>query len=170
MSSAQPTSESPVVLPSASGPRPCIQEIWIAGEPHLVFSGPEGTLTLNRAQARFLRSHHAYLEAFLATHDSTPPTPPTVMVKPLPSPQVARAPRRQGPRSRVNYGISRIDQPHKTHHGWYVRITRNGRTTQKFFADRRYESRDSALEAARRHRDALLASLDGAGSHGPAQG
>ena len=58
-------------------------------------------------------------------------------------------------RERPNYGISRIDQPEKATQGWYVRITKNGSTEQKFFADKSYGGRDAAWEQAREHRDLL---------------
>jgi hypothetical protein len=58
-------------------------------------------------------------------------------------------------RDRLNYGISRIDQPEKANHGWYVRITKKGHTEQKFFADKSFGGRDPALENARVHRDLL---------------
>jgi hypothetical protein len=60
-------------------------------------------------------------------------------------------------RDRLNYGISRIDQPEKANHGWYVRITKKGHTVQKFFADKSYGGRDPAWENARLHRDRLKA-------------
>jgi hypothetical protein len=58
-------------------------------------------------------------------------------------------------RDRLNYGISRIDQPEKANHGWYVRLTKKGHTVQKFFADKSYGGRDSAWENAREYRDLL---------------
>ena len=160
MSSAQPNPASAIILPSNNSSRPCIQEVWIAGEPHLVFTGPESTLTLNRAQARLLRSHQAYLDAFLTTHDAPSPSPSPVWPPASPTQPIGRTPRRKGPRARENYGVSRIDQPQKSNHGWYVRVTRGGRTIQKFFSDKKFESRDGALNAARQHRDAVLASLE----------
>jgi hypothetical protein len=57
------------------------------------------------------------------------------------------------------YGISRIDQPEKKNHGWYVRITFKGVITQKFFSDRTYVSKPKALKAAQAHRDTLVAQL-----------
>jgi hypothetical protein len=38
--------------------------------------------------------------------------------------------------SRPNDGISRIDQPEKHNHGWFVRVRLKGKTTSKFFADK----------------------------------
>ena len=58
-------------------------------------------------------------------------------------------------RERPNYGVSRIDQPEKANHGWYVRITKNGHTEQKFFADKSYGGRGTALQNAREYRDYL---------------
>jgi hypothetical protein len=51
-------------------------------------------------------------------------------------------------RDRLNYGISRIDQPEKANHGWYIRITKKGHTEQKFFADKSFGGRTLALERA----------------------
>lgn len=61
--------------------------------------------------------------------------------------------------SRPNFGISRIDQPEKRNHGWFVRITLRGELHSKFFADKSCEGKSSALAAARRHRDALVKKL-----------
>ena len=58
-------------------------------------------------------------------------------------------------RDRPNYGISRIDQPEKANHGWYVRITKKGHTEQKFFADKSYGGRSESLDSAREFRDFL---------------
>jgi hypothetical protein len=58
-------------------------------------------------------------------------------------------------RERPNYGVSRIDQPEKANHGWYIRITKNGHTEQKFFADKSYGGKAPALEHAREFRDLL---------------
>jgi len=64
-------------------------------------------------------------------------------------------------RERPNYGVSRIDQPEKANHGWYVRITKNGHTEQKFFADKSYGGKDPALEQAREFRDLLKEQIFG---------
>lgn len=64
-------------------------------------------------------------------------------------------------RERPNYGVSRIDQPEKANHGWYVRITKNGHTEQKFFADKSYGGKDPALEHAREFRDLLKQQIFG---------
>ena len=37
---------------------------------------------------------------------------------------------------RPNYGITRIDQPEKKNHGFYVRITHRGKGFQKYFPDK----------------------------------
>lgn len=60
---------------------------------------------------------------------------------------------------RPTYGISRIDQPAKKNHGWYVRITFKGVITQKFFSDKTYGTKGKALKAAQEHRDELVAGL-----------
>jgi hypothetical protein len=60
---------------------------------------------------------------------------------------------------RPNYGISRIDQPAKKNHGWYVRITFKGVINQKFFSDKTHGSKPKALKAAQEHRDELVAQL-----------
>ena len=51
-------------------------------------------------------------------------------------------------------GISRIDT--ESTHGWYVRAYRNGKVQSKFFSDRKYGDKWSALEEAKVHRDDLL--------------
>lgn len=61
--------------------------------------------------------------------------------------------------SRPNYGISRIDQPDKRNHGWFVRITIKGELNSRFFADKSYHGKAAALAEARRHRDALVRKL-----------
>lgn len=61
--------------------------------------------------------------------------------------------------SRPNYGISRIDQPEKRNHGWFVRITLKGVVNSKFFADKSCSGKSAALAAARRHRDSLVKKL-----------
>jgi hypothetical protein len=60
---------------------------------------------------------------------------------------------------RPTYGISRIDQPEKKNHGWYVRVTHKGNTQAKFFADKANGSKAKALKAAQAHRDGLVAKL-----------
>ena len=60
---------------------------------------------------------------------------------------------------RASYGISRIDQPEKKNHGYYVRITHRGKTTQKFFPDKSSGGKGAALAAARKFRDKVFARL-----------
>ncbi|NNE91635.1 MAG: hypothetical protein HKN23_08310 [Verrucomicrobiales bacterium] len=60
---------------------------------------------------------------------------------------------------RPNYGITRIDQPEKKNHGFYVRITHKGKTQQKYFPDKSCGSKTKALKAAREYRDGLVAKL-----------
>ena len=57
------------------------------------------------------------------------------------------------------YGISRIDQPEKKNHGWYVRVTFKGKTEQKFFADKAHGTKPKALKMAQEHRDHLVTLL-----------
>ena len=61
--------------------------------------------------------------------------------------------------TRPNYGISRIDQPDKKNHGYYVRITHNGKTQQKYFPDKACGSKTKALKAAKEFRDKAFAKL-----------
>ena len=58
-----------------------------------------------------------------------------------------------------NYGISRIDQPDKKNHGFYVRITHRGKTTQKFFPDKASGGKGRAQKLARTFRDKVFARL-----------
>ncbi|HEX8090361.1 MAG TPA: hypothetical protein VF762_15990, partial [Blastocatellia bacterium] len=44
--------------------------------------------------------------------------------------------------------ISRIDQPQKDTHGWYVRVLFNGVHRVKFFSDKVHGSKKKALEKA----------------------
>ncbi len=60
---------------------------------------------------------------------------------------------------RPSYGISRIDQPEKKNHGFYVRITHRGSTTQKFFPDKSLGGKSRALKMAQVFRDKLVAKL-----------
>ena len=60
---------------------------------------------------------------------------------------------------RPNYGISRIDQPEKKNHGFYVRITHSGTTQQKYFPDKANGGKTKALAAARAFRDGVLKKL-----------
>jgi hypothetical protein len=52
-------------------------------------------------------------------------------------------------------GISRIDQPHKHNHGWYVRVAFQKKVYSKFFSDLSNDGRDKALRKAVRYRNAL---------------
>jgi len=60
---------------------------------------------------------------------------------------------------RPNYGITRIDQPEKKNHGFYVRITHRGKSHQKYFPDKASGGKTKALKAAKGHRDQLLAKM-----------
>jgi len=51
--------------------------------------------------------------------------------------------------------ISRIDQPEKNHHGYYVRVSYRGVQHRKFFSDKKYEGGDAALDAAIKYRNQL---------------
>ena len=61
--------------------------------------------------------------------------------------------------TRPNYGISRIDQPDKKNHGYYVRITHNGKTQQKYFPDKACGSKTKALKLAQEFRDKIVKKL-----------
>lgn len=63
------------------------------------------------------------------------------------------------PPPRPMYGVSRIDQPEKKNHGWYVRVTLKGKTDQKFFADKSNGGKSKALKNAQAHRDLLVSNL-----------
>ena len=60
---------------------------------------------------------------------------------------------------RANYGISRIDQPDKKNHGFYVRITHKGKTHQKYFPDKANKGKTKALTLAKEFRDKVLSKL-----------
>ena len=60
---------------------------------------------------------------------------------------------------RADYGITRIDQPEKKNHGYYVRITHRGKTHQKYFPDKSSGGKAKALKLAKQHRDELLARM-----------
>ena len=49
--------------------------------------------------------------------------------------------------------ISRIDQPEKHTHGWYVRVHYRGKQIAKFIPDRQYGGKKKALDAAVKFRD-----------------
>ena len=57
---------------------------------------------------------------------------------------------------RANYGITRIDQPEKKNHGFYVRITHRHKTHQKYFPDKSSGGKRKARNAAEKFRDDLL--------------
>ncbi|MGI9239482.1 MAG: hypothetical protein ACR2RV_01700 [Verrucomicrobiales bacterium] len=61
--------------------------------------------------------------------------------------------------TRPNYGISRIDQPDKKNHGYYVRITHKGKTQQKYFPDKASGSKTKALKLAKEYRDKVVSKL-----------
>jgi len=61
--------------------------------------------------------------------------------------------------ARPNYGITRIDQPDKKNHGYYVRITHKGKSNQKYFPDKASGGKKKALDAARSHRDKILSKM-----------
>jgi hypothetical protein len=56
-------------------------------------------------------------------------------------------------------GISRIDQPEKHNHGFFVRVQRNGKIHSAFFTDFKHGGRAQALAAAQRYHRKLLAKL-----------
>jgi hypothetical protein len=53
-------------------------------------------------------------------------------------------------------GISRNDQPEKHNHGYYVRLTRNGKTQYKFFPDRSSGGKRAAHRAAKEYEAELM--------------
>ncbi len=60
---------------------------------------------------------------------------------------------------RPSYGITRIDQPEKKNHGFYVRITHRGKTRQKYFPDKSCGGKGKALTMAREYRDSILSKM-----------
>jgi len=54
-------------------------------------------------------------------------------------------------------GISRIDQPEKHNHGYFVRLYRWGKSHSAFFADKKHGGQANALAAAQMHHRKLLA-------------
>lgn len=50
-------------------------------------------------------------------------------------------------------GVSRIDQPSKRTHGWYVRVMYNGLYSSKFFSDEKCGGREKGLQKAIRFRN-----------------
>ena len=63
------------------------------------------------------------------------------------------------PEIKPNYGISRIDQPEKKNHGFYVRITNKGKTSQKFFPDKSCGGKAKAQKMAKSYRDKVFNKL-----------
>ena len=57
---------------------------------------------------------------------------------------------------RPNAGISRIDQPEKRTHGFFVRLQRKGKIFNAFFADKSHGGKRRALMAARAYYQVLL--------------
>ncbi len=51
--------------------------------------------------------------------------------------------------------ISRIDQPEKNNHGFYVRVSFRGQQHRKFFSDAKYGGDEGALDAAIAYRNSL---------------
>lgn len=62
-------------------------------------------------------------------------------------------------KTRSNYGISRIDQPDKKNHGFYVRITHSGTLNQRYFPDKASGGKNKALAAAKAYRDEVVKKL-----------
>jgi hypothetical protein len=60
-------------------------------------------------------------------------------------------------------GISRIDQPEKYNHGYYVRVRRDGVTKAKFFADKSNGGKRAALKAAKEYETDLIQKADSKG-------
>ncbi|HIG83729.1 MAG TPA: hypothetical protein EYG40_09770 [Verrucomicrobia bacterium] len=63
------------------------------------------------------------------------------------------------PEIKPNYGISRIDQPEKKNHGFYVRITNKGKTSQKFFPDKSCGGKPKAQKMAKSYRNKIFNKL-----------
>lgn len=53
-------------------------------------------------------------------------------------------------------GISRIDQPEKHNHGWFVRLTRRGERYSAFFSDRKNGGKNRALKLAQKEYARLI--------------
>lgn len=62
-------------------------------------------------------------------------------------------------KTRKDYGISRIDQPDKKNHGFYVRITHNGTLYQRYFPDKASGGKNKALAKAKEYRDGVVSKL-----------
>ncbi|MEM6885359.1 MAG: AP2 domain-containing protein [Verrucomicrobiota bacterium] len=78
-----------------------------------------------------------------------------VTKKAVPKKKVAKkatkkAAKKAGRRRRTGLkGISRIDQEEKHNHGWFVRVTRKGKTYSAFFTDKKHGGKGKALAAAK---------------------
>ena len=66
----------------------------------------------------------------------------------------------------LDAGVSRIDQPSKRTHGYFVRVYLYGKTLTKFFADKAHASPGAARAAAKAHREAVLGASRGEGDSG----
>jgi hypothetical protein len=62
-------------------------------------------------------------------------------------------------RSFATPGICRIDQPSHRTHGFFVRLSRQGKIHSAFFSDKRHGGREQAFAAAQAHREELAARL-----------
>ena len=67
--------------------------------------------------------------------------------------KVGRARGGRPPRTRGLKSITRIDQPEKHTHGWYVRVRYAGKEISRFFSDKTNGGKKKALEAAVKFRD-----------------
>jgi hypothetical protein len=54
-------------------------------------------------------------------------------------------------------GVSRIDQAHKSNHGYYVRLLRSGKKYSRFFSDQKYQGKKKSLAAAKAYYKLLCA-------------
>lgn len=54
------------------------------------------------------------------------------------------------------YGISRIDQPEKKNHGWYLRLRYDGARVAEFFADGTHGGKGRAKTAVMARRNECL--------------
>lgn len=57
------------------------------------------------------------------------------------------------------FGISRIDQPEKCNHGYFVRVTVNGELQTKWFPDKGCDGKARALKQAKEYRNGLVAQV-----------
>ncbi len=63
-------------------------------------------------------------------------------------------------------GISRIDQPDKKTHGWFVRFYKNGKIHSRFASDSKYGGKQKALEQAKKLKQDLEYKLMNGASEG----